>query len=185
MVLSGCDVAPCALAAYTPPMAVSTAERVAPAQQDQHKGSGGGEFLLVGGAFAALAAFLLLNRGSTPPPSACACDNGASCNPQNGKCSAQSGQAANLATGLYVTYFDPTDTVGTIWWVDKGQGRWGVPTQAQLTRCFGANPHIIDASTVGGFGFADHLDNDYIVTVGDITACAVCPPGSPGAASGA
>lgn len=96
----------------------------------------------------------------------------------SGACGPMTGQAASLPTGLYVTYFDNAKTVGTIWWVVQGVGRWGVPSQTQLARCFGPNPTVIDASTVGGFGNADSPSNDYIGTLGYISACTACPPGA-------
>ena len=110
-----------------------------------------------------------------------------------GSCGPLSGPAANLPTGLYITYFNspacPTcvDQVGTTWWVVGGTGtRYGVPSQTQLQRCWpGATYPPQNADLVGGFGQADATDNEFIRTVGDVTACTACPPGSPGAAAGA
>lgn len=98
-------------------------------------------------------------------------------------CGPFTGPAANLATGLYVSWFnDPNcpacnNQIGSYWWVVKGVGRWGIPSLAQLTRC---GLTYADAKTAD-FGDADSPDNQYIGTIGYVSACTPLPPGVPAA----
>lgn len=104
----------------------------------------------------------------------------------SGNCGPQTGQAASLPTGIYTTCSVPGNANScTDWWVVQGVGRWGIPSPTQLARCWPGSPTIIDAATVGGFGSADSPDNEYIGTIGYVSACTQCPPGSPGLAAGA
>jgi len=150
------------------------------------QGGGGGGLLLALGAVGLLGfgGYELLKPKSSSSPGVCACGTGEACNPSNGVCGPKTGPAANLPTGLYAPWLDPPhDTIATTWWVVKGVGRWGIPSQTQLHRCWGANPP--PAATNVSFGNADATDNEYIGTIGYVSACTQCPPGSPGAAVGA
>jgi hypothetical protein len=101
--------------------------------------------------------------------------------PGGGACGPFSGPAANLPTGLYTDCSVPGNPDScTIWWVVQGVGRWGVATPTQLVRCFPGVPVNSQAQldALGGFGNADAPDNEYVGTIGYVSACSTCPPGT-------
>lgn len=95
-----------------------------------------------------------------------------------------SGSGHTLPQGLYTDCADTNAASCTIWYVPPaGNVRYGVSTPAQLARCFNGMPVQSQATltSLGGFGNGDDPACGYIPTVGDVSQCSSCPPGSPGA----